>query len=1060
MPALASTPCAGANGDTLAITGLLGRGSYGAVYHGWCRSRGFVAVKVVPLGTDGKEKVLEEVSLMRAVGADASVVRLHAAFTHSAQVWMLLELCVGSVSDAIARRGGALGGAAARAVCAGALRGLRHLHDGCGVVHRDVKAANLLLAADGAVKLADFGIAKLQAEAAKTSTLIGTALWMAPEMITDSQCTAAVDVWALGIVLFECAQGAPPHASAPNPCNAMFKIASGRSPTLDAPEAHPPGLAATLARCVQIDPLQRPTAAALLADLAHEWPPSPRGDDAELEDMVSLLPRPPPPPAWHDDAEAAAAAGVPRLPGAPQPLYDGDGSNAARVSAVVGIGADPASLLDVAGSPPAASAASSGDSPALDATAPLVAPPMTPAAPSPNRRHTRDCPSTQPLNAMPTAELASPVLGPSEPSECPPTAQPLRATAPLMPGTPGAVGTPRVALHDLLGDNLPSTPHPPAASTAADDDEGDDSNWSRRSDASDWSTSPTPTGLTPHLLQIHGGLTRAEEALARTGAALGPPPPPLAATLKSTLSRRTAATPAGAPPPAAAAVPAPPLSAARRRHHDQTGVAAERRDRLVSAIPPPPPLPTIAAAGNAPRPRQNAAAVPGRTERHACALAHTKVNGKVVVMRLAPPEGRLPPRPELSALNRSAAREFNADPRAFVRRHAAAGVTALARYALSEPALSAAALGRLLGSADAPAPALLSAFVAELDLAPFTFDEALRLFFSLAAPPPDAAALGRLASAAAAAFARAHPAVAASSAELLALSLLTVEPRDASSGAATDAADLVALARFIDDHAGAAADGSDLDRELLRTVYRAAAHHPLRPSGAIKHGTLRLSKFGSRRKVNNERVACIEADGILRCYLPNKTEPKESIALAGAVVTTSAAKPNEFELSFPEVPLGRGVSAAELFERGAHRRYEIETEPNQHAEWISAIRAHANPNDDGDGAAVRAAARVALAAARRVHAQRVWARRDSAAALLAARWRARAARRRVAAAAPAPVAALAVPLAEIRGGQPSPRTPRSAKKVRFHAGSLVTWRSARDGTGRRSSAGSVESSDC
>ena len=76
MPALASTPCAGANGDTLAITGLLGRGSYGAVYHGWCRSRGFVAVKVVPLGTDGKEKVLEEVSLMRAVGADASVVRL------------------------------------------------------------------------------------------------------------------------------------------------------------------------------------------------------------------------------------------------------------------------------------------------------------------------------------------------------------------------------------------------------------------------------------------------------------------------------------------------------------------------------------------------------------------------------------------------------------------------------------------------------------------------------------------------------------------------------------------------------------------------------------------------------------------------------------------------------------------------------------------------------------------------------------------------------------------------------------------------------------------------
>ena len=457
-------------------------------------------------------------------------------------------------------------------------------------------------------------------------------------------------------------------------------------------------------------------------------------------------------------------------------------------------------------------------------------------------------------------------------------------------------------------------------------------------------------------------------------------------------------------PPLARRHPPPPpfllrRCGARRRHHDQTGVAAERRDRLVSAVPPPPPLPTIAAAGNAPRPRQNAAAVPGRTERHACALAHTKVNGKVVVMRLAPPEGRLPPRPELSALNRSAAREFNADPRAFVRRHAAAGVTALARYALSEPALR----------RGARPPSRLSPTRRRPRCSPRLWPNSTwrrsRLTrpcvssFSLAAPPPwtPPRALGRLASAAAAAFARAHPAVAASSAELLALSLLA-EPRDASSGAATDAADLVALARFIDDHAGAAADGSDLDRELLRTMYRAAAHHPLRPSGAIKHGTLRLSKFGSRRKVNNERVACIEADGVLRCYLPGRIEPKESIALAGAVVTTSAAKPNEFELSFPEVPPRprhqRGRASSSAAPTAATRS---RPSPTSTLNGLRPSGAHANPNDDGDGAAVRAAARVALAAARRLHAQRVWARRDSAAALLAARWRARAARRRVAA---------------------------------------------------------------
>ena len=129
MLALASTPCAGANGDTLAITGLLGRGSYGAVYHGFVRSRGFVAVKVVPLGTDGKEKVLEEVCRAWAPtsgGAAARGVHAQRAGVDAARA------CVGS-----ARRdaGGAPVAPPARRVRRRAAR-LRHLHDGCGVVHR------------------------------------------------------------------------------------------------------------------------------------------------------------------------------------------------------------------------------------------------------------------------------------------------------------------------------------------------------------------------------------------------------------------------------------------------------------------------------------------------------------------------------------------------------------------------------------------------------------------------------------------------------------------------------------------------------------------------------------------------------------------------------------------------------------------------------------------------------------------------------------------------------------------------------------------------------------
>jgi serine/threonine protein kinase len=111
------------------------------------------------------------------------------------------------------------------------LNGLVYLHEQ-GVIHRDIKGANILLTKDGQAKLADFGVAS-KATGIDEASVVGTPYWMAPEVIELSGAGPHSDIWSVGCTVIELIEGKPPYHKL-QAMQALFRIVNDEHPPLPA----------------------------------------------------------------------------------------------------------------------------------------------------------------------------------------------------------------------------------------------------------------------------------------------------------------------------------------------------------------------------------------------------------------------------------------------------------------------------------------------------------------------------------------------------------------------------------------------------------------------------------------------------------------------------------------------------------------------------------------------------------------------------------------------------------------------------------------------------------
>lgn len=250
------------------IVHQLGSGSFGKVYKAVHLPDNLeVALKVIDLeSTEDDIADLEEEVKVISECENEHITKYYGSFVYRDELWIVMELLSGgSCLDLIKyRRPELIAEPIIAEIMAQFLEGLEYLHK-TNKIHRDVKAANILVSGDGVIKIADFGVAaQISTYMSKRNTFVGTPFWMAPEVImSDSGAvySFSADVWSVGITAIELAQSRPPHSNI-EPMKAIWLIPERPPPTL--PSSFSPEFQDFVKCCLQRSPSSRSTVSALL----------------------------------------------------------------------------------------------------------------------------------------------------------------------------------------------------------------------------------------------------------------------------------------------------------------------------------------------------------------------------------------------------------------------------------------------------------------------------------------------------------------------------------------------------------------------------------------------------------------------------------------------------------------------------------------------------------------------------------------------------------------------------------------------------------------------------